>query len=404
MARLIKRTIDAAQPKKARYDLWDDDLPGFAIRIFPSGVRSFFVFYRNAAGDARRLTIGRYGAPFTVDQARAEARRLMLAAKTGGDPAAARTAQREAPRVDELVKEYRAQRVPGMKPTTQRSEAHLLDKHVLPRFERRTVASLARHDVEQLKVEMRETPGAANKVLGILSRLCAYAEDLGWRPAGSNPTRGVKRNGEKKIERFLTPDERARLERVFRAAERAKVKTRGRVDATAVACFRLLALTGMRLGEALDLRWRDVDLEHRRLTLPTSKTGHKYVRLSAQAAALLESLPDEHELVFSKSGGARLDNMQRRWIAIRKAAALPELRIHDLRHAWASDAVMAGVPLHIVGKQLGHASPSTTHRYAHLSGDVVADAVDKVGAVIAEKTRGGNARAAGVVAGSKRSS
>ena len=402
MPRLIKRTIEASAPRATRYEIWDDKLTGFGLRVSPTGVRTFVVIYRNASGDQRRHTIGQYGPALTAEVARERATEALRIASDGGDPAAVKRANREAPRMGELADEYEKQRVPAMKDTTQRTEKHLLAKHVRPRFDKRTVASITRGDIEAVKRDMRATPGAANKVIGILSRLFAFAEEIEWRPAGSNPARGVAKNPERKVERYLTADERARLERALTVAARSTIKTRGHVDASAVACFRLLALTGMRLGEALDLQWRDVDIEHRRLVLPTSKTGAKIVRLSSQAVALLESLPDEHKRVFATETGERLANMQRRWIIIRKAAALPGLRIHDLRHAWASDAVMAGVPLHVVGKQLGHASPTTTNRYAHLSGDVLAEAVERVGGVIDTNTRKGDAGKVVAIAAKRR--
>lgn len=329
----------------------------------------------------------------TVDEARKLARQRLLEVKgSGRDPARERKAQREAPRFAALIDRYVEERVPTFKATTQRSEKNLLARHVRPRLDDRTVASLVREDIERIKSDLRATPGAANKVIGCVSRLAAFAEDLGWRARGTNPTRGVKKNSEKKVERWLTAEERARLERTIAAAERAPARSLGHVDASACACFRLLAMTGMRLGEALDLRWRDVDTEHSSIVLATHKTDRqastKIVRLSSAAVRFLDALPRDRELVFCSEHGRRLDNMQRRWITIRKAASLPDLRIHDLRHAWASDAAMLGVPLHVVGKQLGHASPTTTNRYAHLAGDVVAEAVEHVGAIIEARAQG----------------
>lgn len=395
MSKLTKRIVDAAHPRAERYDLWDDELAGFGLRVSPSGHKSWFAFYRTSAGDARRQTIGPTSL-FTPEQAREDAGEILRTAKRGGDPAAAKRAAKKVARMGDLLDTYERERVPAMKTTTQASERHLISKHVRPRFAARTVESVTRGDVAAVAREMRATPGAANKVLGLLSRLFAFAEELEIRAAGSNPCRGVPKYPEKKIERYLTSDERARLERAFAAAEAAKPHAKDYVEPSAVGAFRLLALTGMRLGEALDLLWGHVDLEHRRLALPTSKTGHKYVRLSAPAMALLEARqPDDDErdedaLVFATDAGTRLTNMQRRWISIRTAAKLPKFRIHDLRHAWASDAVTAGVPLHVVGKQLGHSSPTTTNRYAHLVGDVVGEAVELVGQRIADNTAAGN--------------
>ena len=422
MPKLTKRVVDAAHPRSARYDLMCSSNPGFGVRIFPSGTKTFFVAYRLLDRTKKRVTIGRYGHPFTVDAALTEARRILRDARTGGDPARDRRRQREAPKMSELIAEYRKTRIPAMKASTQKSESHLLETHVEPRFARRTVESISRVEVEGLRsmtracrtcdgtglVEARRcercrgsktisTPGAANKVIGLLSRLFTFAETIGMRPPNTNPARGVKKNPERKVERYLTPDERRRVELALCSAERAPEKSTGHVDPAACAVFRLLAATGMRLGEALDLRWQQVDIHHRRLSID-SKTGPKYVQLSDHAIAILQGRmtgadPDGRDepgerLVFASSAGTRLHGMQRRWITIRKSARVPDLRIHDLRHGWASDAVMLGIPLQVVGRQLGHRTPVTTARYAHLAGNVIQDAVDQVGAVIAARADG----------------
>jgi integrase len=379
--RLTKRVIDAARPKATRFDLWDDALPGFGVRVFPSGTKSFFLYYRDANRRANRLTLGQYGAPLTVDEARQLARTKLLQAKAGDDdPAEKRRRQRTAPTIAELAKLYRAERIPRMKASTQRSEEDLLRAHVLPRFGTRSILAIDKRQLEALRLELAR--GAFNKVLGILSRMYGFAAEIRACERGTNPAHGVKKNPERKLERFLTADERARLEAALVRAEKTPML---RMSPAACGVFRLLAATGMRLGEVLDLRWRDVDTAHRRLVLPTHKAGvTKYVALSSYAIAIIDARPEGEPdaLVFATDSGARLANMQRRWQSIRAAAGLRDVRIHDLRHAWASDAVMQGVPLHVVGRQLGHKSVATTNRYAHLAGDVFADAVERVGAAI----------------------
>ena len=400
-------TIRAAQKRGERAELWDAARPGLFVVVTPAGHATFYVKYR-AGGRQRKLKLGTFG-DLTISEARAKAGKAVALVNDGRDPAQERQDDRTAPTMAELVASYVKERVPGMKPSTQVSERNLLSKHVLcepPKTKRkpspcaklrlasRKVADVTKADVERVKVLMRDTPGAANKVIGVLSRLFSYAEDLGWRASGTNPCRGVRKNPEKKIERFLTADERQRLEAALTAAASTGIKRKGHVDATAVACFRLLLWTGMRLGEGLDLRWRHVDVEHKRLVLDDSKEKNraKVVHLPAPAVALLEGLAPEEpapdDLVFATSEGKRLSRMQRRWQAIRDAAGLPKFRIHDCRHAWASSAVMSGVPLHVVGRALGHASPSTTNRYAHLAENVVAAAVEKVGAVIEADSTG----------------
>jgi integrase len=402
---LTSKQVLAAKPGAKVYELVDGR--GLALVVQTSGAKIWRLRYRNHSGERKRIKLGQFP-DMSLAKARSEAAQHRGDIERGADPAAERTALRTAPTMAELVKRYQADRVPGMKATTQISEADLLRKHVLCvaatkrkpspctklRLASRKVADVGKADVEKIKLLMRDTPGAANKVIGILSRLFSFAEDLGWRAQGSNPCRGVRKNPEKRIERYLTAGERQRLEAALTAAESTGLKRKGRIDAAAVGCFRLLLWTGARLGEALDLRWKHVDLEHKRLVLDDSKEKNraKIVHLPAPAVSMLEARQRDDskpgDLVFAASDGGRLENMQRRWQSIRDAAGLPGFRIHDCRHAWASSAVMHGVPLHVVGRALGHASPSTTNRYAHLSGDVVASAVEKIGSVIEADTRG----------------
>jgi integrase len=314
--------------------------------------------------------------------------------RKGEDPAGERASQRAAPRINELLDHYIADHVPGLKPSTQVSELHLIKKHIRPRFGSRAILALVRKDIEALKVSMRKTPGAFNKVRDCISRIYNFAERVGGYGVTPStiPTVGVRRNKARVVERFLRPHERAALMRELDAAPTRRPTERGYVSQAATDAFKLLALTGCRLGEILDLTWRSVDWDRQRLVFADSKTGQKSVYLSAQAMDLLAEISDRRESsgrVCPNETGGRLSNMQRRWRGIRDRAGIEDVRIHDLRHSLASDAVGAGLSLHLVGKLLGHRSSQSTARYAHLSDEAQAEAAERVGDAIAEAQRAG---------------
>jgi integrase len=218
-----------------------------------------------------------------------------------------------------------------------------------------------------------------------------------------NPARGIERNREQAKERFLTSDELARLGTALADSETiglpwavdeakpgakhlAKPENRRvRLDPFAVAAIRLLAFTGARLREILDAQWSQVDLERGVIFLADSKTGKKPIYLSAAAQAVLASLPrvegNPHIIAGAKEGAPRAD-LKKPWAAVCRAAGLDGVRLHDLRHSFASFGAGASLGLPIIGKLLGHSQAATTHRYAHLEADPLRRAVDTIGATI----------------------
>ena len=197
------------------------------------------------------------------------------------------------------------------------------------------------------------------------------AEVWGWRPDGSNPCRHVKRYKERKRERFLSPEETERLGEVLRDAEQEMP--------SAVAAIRLLLLTGCRLSEIQFLRWEDVKEDC--IELPDAKTGGRVVPLGPEARAVLESLPREDGnpwVIAGKLPGSHLTDLQRPWRRIRERAGLEDVRIHDLRHSYASRALALGESLTMIGKLLGHTQVQTTARYAHLARDSIQNAAARI--------------------------
>ena len=228
---------------------------------------------------------------------------------------------------------------------------------------------------------LRATPAAANAAVDTLSRMINRAEAWGMVPEGGNPCRFVARYKERKCERFLTEAEFRRLGRALRALEAG-----GRLSAHGAAALRLLMLTGCRRNEIATLRWEDVRLEARELRLPDSKTGPRIVPLSPKAAAVLAALPRVagNPWVFpGRKPGARLSNLNEHWSRVRTHAGLPDVRLHDLRHSFASRALALGEGLPAIGRLLGHAQAETTARYAHLARDSVEAAATRIAASIA---------------------
>ena len=238
-------------------------------------------------------------------------------------------------------------------------------------------ADVARAEIARLHLAMKDKPYQANRTLALLSKFFNWCEKHGFRVDGSNPCRHVDKYRERRHERFLSAQELARLGEALADAERA-----GKASPVIVGALRLLALTGARLSEILTLRWEHVDLENACLRLPNSKTGQKSIYLNAPALAVLNSLPRLEANPYVIPGerlGAHLVNLQKPWRRIRALAKLKDVRIHDLRHSFASVAAASGQSLYVIGSLLGHSQPQTTSRYAHLSADPLRAANDAVG-------------------------
>ena len=369
--KITKRTVDAlrAAADGREVVLWDSEIKGFGVRV-RRGVKTYVLQYRVGGGrDAplRKLTIGKHGSPWTADEARAEARRLLGLVAHGKDPAGAKAAAKAAPTVSELAQRFLTEHVEAKrKPWTAREYRRLLDHVILPALGSKRAVDLTRQDVTRLHHARRATPTEANRALAVLSTMMNLAERWGERADGSNPCRHVGKYPERRRERFLSAQELARLGDVLAGYPR------GRRMETAcgyhAAAIKLLVFTGARLGEVLSLQWQWIDWERGEARLPDSKTGAKTLHLPPPALAVLAELPrvegNPHVIVGGKTGAA-LVNLEKPWRAIRKAAGLDDVRLHDLRHSFASTAASGGMGLPIIGKMLGHTQAQTTQRYAH---------------------------------------
>jgi len=381
--KITKRAVDAlrAAPDGSEAVIWDIEVKGFGVRAQRGGSKSYIVHYRAGTGRGaplRKLTIGKHGAPWTAETARKEARRLLGLVEGGADPAAAKIARKEAPIVADLVERFLSEHAQAKrKASTARVYRGLFDRIVLPALGKRKVADVTRADIAKFHHDNRTAPYQANLIRAMLSKMFNLAESWGLRPDGSNPCRHVEKFREHKRERMLSAEELARLGDALAAYEGSPY---------AVAAVKLLVFTGARLGEVLGLLWQWIDFERGEARLPDSKTGAKTLHLPPPALAVLADLPrfegNPHVIVGQKLGAA-LTDLQTPWQAIRAAAGLDNVRLHDLRHAFASVAASSGMGLPIIGKMLGHTQAATTARYAHLASDPVKAAAATVAGKIA---------------------
>ena len=387
MARLkvTKKAVEACPPADKDVILWDAELKGFGCKITPAGRRVYFLYYRTRTGLQRRPAIGAHGA-VTAEQARDIARRWLAEVAAGGDPSSARRTLRNSPTMADLCRRFLDEHASlRNKGGTFYNYHRMIDRFVLPTLGNKRVVEVSRGDVLSLHHQLRDTPYQANRVLGLVSKMMNLAERWGLREDGSNPTRHVEKYRERHRERYLSQEELVRLGDALKEAEREATE-----DRFVIAAIRLLLFTGCRLSEILELRWPWVNLERKRLELPDSKTGAKLIFLNEPAIEVLTGLPRVEANPFVVPGakaGQHLVNLQKPWRRIRKAANLSDVRIHDLRHNYASVAAGLGEGLPMIGKLLGHSQAQTTHRYAHLAADPVIRASERVGAAISSAMR-----------------
>lgn len=378
--KLSKLAIERLPPTETDYIVWDVELPGFGIRVKPSGVRSYVVQYRNRnTGTSRRKTLGQHGPLLTFHKARERARIILADALSGNDPVADDHAMRNAPTMKALAADYLEHHaIPKKRPRSVQKDRSMLDRIILPRLGGRNVNAVQSRDVQTLHGAMKETPYQANRVLALMSKMFSLAVKWGWR--SDNPAKGIERYQEESRERWLSDDE---LKRLLGALSSHP----NRCTANAV---RFQLLTGARIGEVLTARWSDVDLDRGVWTKPSHHTKQKRIEhlpLSAPAIALLEEMRErtdasEHYLFPGDGPDKPLQGIRKFWCEITQQIGLENYRLHDNRHTHASHLVSSGLSLEIVGRLLGHTNPLTTNRYAHLADDPLRAAVERFGSKV----------------------
>ena len=283
----------------------------------------------------------------------------------------------------DLGKRFLKEYVPDhCKASTAEEYRRSIELFIDPRIGKLRVPDVKRSDIAALHHNMRDTPYQANRTLGVLSKMMNLAELWELRPDGSNPCRHVKRFKEEKRERFLSDEEYQRLGAALREIEQERLET-----PSVIAAIRLLMLTGCRLSEIQKLQWEHVDLDAGELRLPDTKTGAKVVHLGDPAIAVLRGIDRQKDnpwVIAGRKPGSHLTDLQHPWRRIRERAGLEDVRIHDLRHSFASGGLLVGEGLPMIGKLLGHTQVQTTARYAHLANDPVKSAANRIASRIAE--------------------
>ncbi|MGB8366390.1 MAG: tyrosine-type recombinase/integrase [Rhizomicrobium sp.] len=394
--KITKRTVDSLCASSGETTLWDSEVKGFGVRVRSGGAKTYIVRYRPGAGGRgaplRTLTIGRHGSPWTPDTARGEAKRLLGLVEDGADPAADMIAQRVAPTVAELCDRFLSEHcATKLKARTAFEYRRLAERFIVPALGKRKVADVTRQEVARLHYSLHSTPYQANRALAFTSKMFNLAEAWGIRRDGSNPCRHIVKYREHLRERMLSADELGRLGSALAIYEGSPY---------VVVAVKLLLFTGARLSEVLGLKWEWIDFEKGEARLPDSKTGAKTLHLPPPALATLAETPRIEGNPFVIVGGkpgTRLNDMEAPWRDIRAGAGLEDVRLHDLRHAFASVAVSSGMGLPIIGKILGHTQASTTARYAHLASDPVKAAAASVASKIASAMASGETHNASVV-------
>lgn len=356
---------------------WDTELPGFGLRVFAGGSRSWFIQFRQR-GKQMRMTLGR-PPEVRAEEARTLARAQLAKVMLDGLPVAQK-ARRDNPGATlfrDFALRFWADYSRHWKPSTRKGNRARIFKDLTDIFGHLRVDAIRKADVLRWRDSWADRSGAFNRTIPILSVMMGYAEQLGMRPRGSNPCRGTPRYKRKLVDRFLSAREFNRLAGSLRDFEES--------NPIAVQAIRLLIYTGARHGEVVGLRWEWV--QPPRLMLPDSKTGAKIVYLNRQAQAVLDAMPNKADtgLVFPSVRGDKPIALSPIWHEIRRHAALPDVRLHDLRHSFASIAIADGISLVVIGKLLGHALAETTERYAHLADEAIADAAKRISGSLARQ-------------------
>jgi integrase len=387
MPQLTKAMIDRSPNKETAYLIWDDIIKGFGCRIHPSK-KTFMYMYRSpATRKSSYITIGVYGS-ITVDEARTQAKRFAHSVQIEKiDP-------RDIKKLQDREREVEAQqsttfeefltiflekypKEASWKPSTFKVNSYVLKNRILPFFGKKPMVGIDRKDILEFKDLIYRSNIKNNKYIVLLSTIFKQAALWGYRPRNSNPCEEISKDIDGKMERFLSIEELERLEKTLIAKEIKALASPYTINA-----FRLLMYTGCRRGEIMSLKWEEVDFADRCLRLNDSKTGKRTIPLNESAIKVLQNIQkqvDNPYVCCGTKSGTHLSDLQSTWQSIRKQAGIPDVRIHDLRHSFASFMIKSGLSIFEVSKLLGHSSINTTMRYAHLADRELVNITNKGG-------------------------
>ncbi|GAO97502.1 tyrosine recombinase XerD [Caedimonas varicaedens] len=384
MPKLTNKLIDASLTKQKDYIVWDDEVKGFGCRILPTGYKTYVFFYTSPlTRKYSYLKIGIHG-NISADVARKKAKNLSTDIVNGLDPKEQKKAlqikEQHFLSFEDFFEIFRQKYIlEKHKPSTIHRDEHRINKYILPFFGKKKIGAIIQDDVISFVSSMKHARGNCNKCLILLSTAFNQAEKWGYREKNTNPCQGVEKSPDKKMERFLSKEEYERLERIL--SEQEKIS---HSSPYTIAAIRMLLYTGCRCGEILTLKWSDVFMEEGYIHLQDSKTGAKTFPLNSKAIDLLKNLKKDSANLYvfhGKTPGSHLSKIETTWHKVRHLAGIPDVRIHDLRHSFASFALKKGVDLYTVSKLLGHKNIATTTRYAHLELEHLKKATNKVAEV-----------------------
>jgi len=372
--KLTKRIVESAEPDPSkRIILWDTEITGFCVRVYPSGKKTYFLQYRNKDRASHKIKIGVHG-NITTELAREKAIKLFLGISAGEDPSIRSLPKEENHTMNDLAEEYLNHHAKRKKvPKGYREDKAILNTIILKKFGKFSVKNISTFDLQKLHSDLQETPYRANRVRALLSKMFNLAIKWGWR--SDNPTNGVEKYKEYKRHRWLNDEELQKLWPVLHTYHNQSVAN----------AIRLLLLTGSRRSEVLHATWDQFDLKKEVWTKPAHTTKQKrmeHLPLSTQAIEILKSMKARSDSTFLFPGrvpGKSLQDIKKAWHTIRTSAGLGEVRLHDLRHTHASHLASSGLSLSIIGKLLGHTQASTTQRYAHLADEPLRQAAELFG-------------------------
>lgn len=360
---------------KAKVDYFCTECQGLLLEVRASGCRTFYVRYRDGRGSTRQMRVGRYG-DVTLEMARRKVKEVRARAAMGEDPAAERERAKAIPTFADFAERYMEHAKQHKR--SWKDDLSRLKTWVLPALGKKPLDTATTRDVARLhgKVRERLSAGSSNRVLALVKHI--YALAVQWGEVDTNPAKGIRMFKETQRTRFLSADEVRRLLQAVDLEPNRSVAN----------AIKFLLLTGARKSEALGARWSDIDIDRRVWTIPQERSKSRkvrHVRLSDAALRLLASLPvvaDNPYLFPGKLPGQPVNNPYKNWHAICRRADLADVRLHDVRHTFASFLAARGRSLYEIQSVLGHASPQMTMRYAHLTQGNLLTVVNAVGAVI----------------------
>ena len=378
MPKITKRLVEALEPENKDIFIRDSDLKGFLCKVTPKGKKIYMLYYRTKDGTERRPSIGVHGS-VTCDQARNIALNWLSEVAKGKDPSLDKQNARAlgvtfAELAVKYMEEYAAV---YKKPISVRNDRLFLDKYILPALGKIRMEHLTSKDISDFHYSMREKPTTANRCVAVISTMLNLAEKWGMRADAGLLCKHIDKYQEKKREVFLSMAQIETLSITLRELELAKTEL-----PSSLAAIRLLLLTGCRLSEILTLKWEYIDIAHLRINFPDSKTGKKTTYISPMVLEVLANIEKQENnpyVIYGTVAGGHLINLQKPWRRIRKIAGLDDVRMHDLRHSFASIGAASGLSLPIIGALLGHLQVQTTARYAHLMGDHLKEAAEMIG-------------------------